>query len=262
MVAVDYFTKWAEAEALANIRDTDVKKFVWKNIVTRFGVPNSLVTDNGLQFDSKTFRTFCSELGIRNKYSTPAYPQSNGQAEAVNKTILNGLKRRLDGAKGRWAEELPSVLWAYRTTPRRSTGETPFSLTYGAEAVIPTEVSLCSARVAEFDPVQNADLMMEHLDWLEECKEAATIRLAEYQQKLAERYNRNVKGREFSAGELVLRKVVGNMRDIAAGKLAQTWEGPYRVTVIAGAGAYYLEDLDERPLPRPWNANNLKKFYA
>ena len=154
------------------------------------------------------------------------------------------------------------VLTIYRTTPRRSTGETPFSLTYGAEAVIPTEVSLCSARVAGFDPVQNADLMMEHLDWLEECREAATVRLAEYQQKLAQRYNRNVKGREFSAGELVLRRVVGNMRDMTAGKLAQSWEGPYRVTAIAGAGAYYLEDLDERPLPQPWNANNLKKFYA
>ena len=262
LVAVDYFTKWAEAEALANIRDTDVKKFVWKNIVTRFGVPNSLVTDNGLQFNSNAFWTFSNELGIRNKYSTPAYPQSNGQIEAVNKTILNGLKRRLDGAKGRWAEELPSVLWAYRTTPRRSMGKTPFSLTYGAEAVMLTEVSLCSARVAGFDPVQNANLMMEHLDRLEECREAATVRLAEYQQKLAQRYNRNVKGREFSVGELVLRKVVGNMRDMAAGKLAQTWEGPYRVTAIAGAGASYLEDLDERPLPRPWNANNLKKFYA
>ena len=59
-------------------------------------------------------------------YFTPAYPQSNGQVEAVNKTILNGLKKRLDGAKGRWAEELPNVLWAYRKTPRRSKGETPF----------------------------------------------------------------------------------------------------------------------------------------
>ncbi|XP_030970090.1 uncharacterized protein LOC115990394 [Quercus lobata] len=118
LVAVDYFTKWAKAEALANIRDIDMKKFVWKNIVTRFGVPNSLITDNGLQFDSKAFRAFCSELGIKNKYSTTAYLQSNGQVEAVNKTILNGLKRRLDGVKGRWAEELPNVLWAYHTTPR------------------------------------------------------------------------------------------------------------------------------------------------
>ena len=97
------------------------------------------------------------------------YPHSNGQAEVTNKTILNGLKRRLDRANGRWAEELPNFLWAYHTTPRRSTGETPFSLTYGAEAVIPTEVNLCSARVVGFDPVQNDGLMLERLDWLEEC---------------------------------------------------------------------------------------------
>ena len=103
--------------------------------------------------------------------------------------------------------------------------------------------------------------MMEHLDWLEECREAATIRFAEYQQRLAQRYNRDVKGREFTAGDLVLRKVVGNMRDVGARKLAQTWEGPYKVTAIASVRAYYLEDLDERPLLRPWNVQNLKKFY-
>ena len=74
LVAVDYFTKWAEAEALANIRDIDVKKFVWKNIVTRFGVPNSLISDNGLQFDSKGFWTFYKDLGIKNRHSTLVYP--------------------------------------------------------------------------------------------------------------------------------------------------------------------------------------------
>ena len=67
--------------------------------------------------------------------------------------------------------------------------------------------------------------------------------------------------REFGAGDLVLRKVRGNTRDINAEKLAPTWEGPYRVTTIAGAGAYYLDDLEEKPLPQPWNAHNLKKFY-
>ena len=116
-----------EAEALANIRDVDVKKFIWKNIVTRFGVPNTLISNNGLQFDSRAFRDFCRDLGIMNRYSTPAYPQSNGQAEAVNKAILNGLKRRLDSAKGNWVEELLNFLWAYQTTPHRSTGETSFS---------------------------------------------------------------------------------------------------------------------------------------
>ena len=76
------------------------------------------------------FRRYCGELGIKNSYSNPTYPQGNGQAEAINKVIVNGLKKRLDVAKGRWVEELPHVLWTYRTTPRRSTGETPFSMTY------------------------------------------------------------------------------------------------------------------------------------
>ena len=108
-------------------------------------MPDTLISDNGLQFDSRAFRDFCRGLGIMNRYSTPIYPQNNRQAEAVNKTILNGLKRRLDGAKGNWAEELPNVLWAYRMTSRRSTGETRFSLTYEAEAVILVEVNMCSA---------------------------------------------------------------------------------------------------------------------
>ena len=110
LVGTDYFTKWVEAEPLANIRDGDVKKFVWKNIVTRFRIPYSLISDNGLQFDSKSFRRYCCELGITNRYSTPAYPQGNGQAEAVNKVIVSGIKKRLDDAKRRWVEELPHVL--------------------------------------------------------------------------------------------------------------------------------------------------------
>ena len=74
LIGTDYFTKWVETEPLANIRDVDAKKFVWKNIVTRFGIPHTLISDNGLQFDSKAFRRYCSELGITNRYSTPAYP--------------------------------------------------------------------------------------------------------------------------------------------------------------------------------------------
>ena len=117
MVDTGYFTKRVEAEPLANIKDVDAKKFIWKNIVSRFGVPHTLISDNGLQFDSKAFRRYCCDLGITNKYSTLAYPQGNEQAEAVNKVIVNGLKKRLDDVKGRWVEELPHVLWTYRTTP-------------------------------------------------------------------------------------------------------------------------------------------------
>ena len=101
MVGTDYFTKWVKLEPLANIRDVDAKRFVWKNIVTRFRIPHTLISDNGLQFDSKAFRRYCYDLGITNKYSIPAYLQGNGQAETVNKVIVNGLKKRLDDAKGK-----------------------------------------------------------------------------------------------------------------------------------------------------------------
>ena len=90
----------------------------------------------------------------------------------------------MEGVKGRWAEKLPSILLAYRMTLRKSTGETPFSLTYEAEAIILVEVNLCSAQLAGFIPTENDELMVKHLDQLEECRELATIQLAEYQQKL------------------------------------------------------------------------------
>ena len=133
LVATDYFTKWVEAEPLANIHYSDVKRFVWKKIVTRFGIPQILVSDNDSDY---------SELGIINRYLTLGYPQGNFQAKATNKSIVNGLKRRLDDSKGKWIEELPSILWAHRTTPCRSTSETPFLMTYESEAVIPTEVGM------------------------------------------------------------------------------------------------------------------------
>ena len=94
LVATDYFSKWVEAEAYASIKDKDVTKFVWKNIICRFGIPQTIIADNGPQFDSIAFRNFCSELNIRNSYSTPHYPQSNGQAETTNKTLITALKKR------------------------------------------------------------------------------------------------------------------------------------------------------------------------
>lgn len=99
---------WVEAEPLANIRDMDVKRFVWKNIAAWFGVSKILILDNGLQFDSKAFQRYCLELGINDRYLTLSYSQSNGQAEATNKSIVNGLKSRLNDLKGRWTEELLS----------------------------------------------------------------------------------------------------------------------------------------------------------
>ena len=158
LVGSNYFTKWVEVEPLANIKDVDAKKFVWKNIITLFGVPRTLISDNGLQFDSKSFIRYCCDLGTTNRYSTPAYPQGNGQAEAINKVIVNGLKKKLDDAKGKWVEELPHVLWTYRTTPWKLTWETLFSMVYGAKAVIPLETGFPMLKTSSFSPSSNNEL--------------------------------------------------------------------------------------------------------
>ena len=136
VVGIDYFTKWVEVEALATITKKNVWSFVWKCIVCRFGIPRVLVSDNGKQFDNDSFRDFCSQLEIKNHYSSPTHPQANGQVKVTNRSLLKIIKTRLEGAKGIWPEELPSILWAYRTIVRTPTGETPFWLTYGSEAVI------------------------------------------------------------------------------------------------------------------------------
>ena len=84
VVGIDYFTKWVEAEALATITEKNIWSFVWRCIICRFGIPRVLVLDNGKQFDNESFQDFCSQLGIRNHYSSSAHPQANGQVEVTN----------------------------------------------------------------------------------------------------------------------------------------------------------------------------------
>ncbi|XP_050259725.1 uncharacterized protein LOC126704757 [Quercus robur] len=201
------------------------------------------------------FLILCSALGLSlngawTLYSTPTYPQGNGQAEAVNKVIVSGLKRGWN-ARGKWVEKLPHVLWTYWITPHRSTGETPFSMTYEAEAVIPLETRFPTLRTSSFTPSYNDELLEKSLDLIEERRENAMVQLAYYQHKLKQGYDANVKLRPLAPGDLVLRKVLGTAKNPALGKLGPNWERPYRITSVAGIGAYYLEDLDENTVLRP-----------
>ncbi|XP_016195145.1 uncharacterized protein LOC107636127 [Arachis ipaensis] len=125
IVAVDYYTKWIEAEPLATISSSNCRKFMWRQVITRFGIPEVVISDNGTQFTDKKFVEFLAGLGIKQKFSSVEHPQTNGQVESANKVILLGLKKRLDNKKGAWADELASVLWSYYTTEQSAMGETP-----------------------------------------------------------------------------------------------------------------------------------------
>ena len=174
---------------------------------------------------------------------------------------MSGLKKRLDDTKGRWVEKLPHILWTYRTTPRRSIRETPFSMTYGAEAVIPLETGFPMLRPSLFTPDSNDNLLEKSLDLTKEQRENAMILLAYYQQKLKQGYDSSVKLRPLAPGDLVFQRVVGTVKNPAWGKLGLNWEGPYCITSVEGIGAYFLEDLNENVVSRPWNVNNLRRYY-
>ncbi|GMP97749.1 hypothetical protein CsSME_00045889 [Camellia sinensis var. sinensis] len=219
IAAIDYFTKWIEAEALAFIKKKDVKKFVWNNIITQFEIPKAPILDNGTQFDGRIFRGFCEEHKIKSYNSTLAYPQANGQAEALNEVILDGLKKRLEKVKGKWIEELPHVLWFYRTTLRWSTREMPFALAYDMGTVIPLEISLPIIRSKNFDLDLNGEAIALELDLAKERMKKTLIHIAAYQQELSRKYNKIVHPRQFKVGDWVLLKVTGNTVIPGDGKL-------------------------------------------
>ena len=142
----------------------------------------------------------------------------------------------LDDTKGKWVEELPHVLWTYITTRCTSTGETPFSMTYGAETVIPLETGFPTSRTSSFNPSNNDEQLTKSLDLIEEKRENVMVQLAYYLQKLKQGYDANVKLKPLTPNDLVLRKVVGAAKNPTWGKLGPNWEGPYRITLEARSG--------------------------
>ena len=139
-----------------------------------------IISNNGGQFDNQNFRDFCSGLGIKNQFSSPGHPQANGQTEVTNRMLLKIIKAWLEEAKGAWPEEFPNVLWAYRTTAGTPTGETPFKLTYGIEAIIPVKVEVTSMRREVFSEDSNDVQLTVNLNWLDKVRDRASQKMMKY----------------------------------------------------------------------------------
>ena len=140
-------------------------------------------------------------------------------------------------------DEPHGVLWAYRTTARRSTGISPFAISYGMEAIIPTEIDIPTI-LSDMPEQENAELVIKDLDMIDELRESTAICIASYQCRLSNSYNKRVKPRMFQPGDLVLRKVFENIADPEARKFQPNWEGPYLVTRAGESGSYTLDKLD------------------
>ncbi|NP_063998.1 orf764 (mitochondrion) [Beta vulgaris subsp. vulgaris] len=262
IVAVDYFTKWIEAEPTKFIKARQVRSFIWKNIITRFGIPQCIVFDHGTQFDCDTIKDYCAEFKIKFASAAVCHPQSNGQAEAANKQILLALQKKLEEHKGLWADLVPEVLWANRTTEKGATGKSPFSLAFGAEAVVPIEVGLPSFRVQHYDPEVNEQLMREALDQLPEMRLQAALKLAAQKNRMSRIYNRRVRHRPLTEGDLVLRRTAAVGKGNVHGKFTANWEGPYQICEQVAPGSYKLMTVEGEPLKNSFNADVLKKYFV
>nr|GEV03234.1 reverse transcriptase domain-containing protein [Tanacetum cinerariifolium] len=203
IVAMDYFTKWIEAKAMATI--------------------------TGGQFADNPFKDWCDKLNIAQRFASVKHPQSNGLAERANRSLGEGIKARLGEGNKNWVEELPHILWAHRTMIKSSHGDTPFSLTYGTKAVIPAEIGMPTYHTAAVDVVNNDKELRLNLDLLEERRERVAVCEARAKSKMMKYYNARVCGVAFKPGDFVYRSNDA-IHAVAGGKLGPKWEGPYEVT--------------------------------
>ena len=187
IMTTDYLTKWVEVEPMTTTTtttQTDIERFIWRNIICRFGIPQFIVTNNGPQFADEDLTKFFQKYNIKQHMSMPRYPQGNGQVEASNKTIIDCLKKSLTNKKGKWPDELLGCLWAYRTTKRWAIGETPFSLAIGSKAIIHPNIILPSISTLLPNIEWKRKKMATSLDLTEEKLEQTITRIAAYQQQL------------------------------------------------------------------------------
>jgi hypothetical protein len=189
-------------------------------------------------------------------------PRANGQVERAIVLIIDGLKKRLynENSKkgGKWIYELPHVVWGLRTQPSEATGQTPFFLVYGSEAILPADIMWKSPRVEMYNKGEVDEARQLELDSVEEARCTALIQSARYLQGIRRYHDRNVRERSFSIGDLVLHRI-----QVESGlhKLNSRWEGPFVVKHVTRPGSYRLQYPEGQAIPNSWNIQNLRKFY-
>eukprot|EP00253_Pinus_taeda_P026370 PITA_26370 len=160
LTATDYFTKWIEAIPRRQANDSTIIQFLEGNILSRFGYPEKIITDNAAAFKSKNMINFCHKFHITLGHSTTYYPQGNGLAESSNKSLINIIKKVLEENKKNWHMKLTNALWADRLSTKRSIGMSPYELVYGMEARFPSSlgiptIKLVNTQVVPYDSQGN-----------------------------------------------------------------------------------------------------------
>jgi hypothetical protein len=211
----------------------------------RYKLPHRIITDLGSNFNNHQFWEYCENSGIDIRYVSVAHPQANGQVERANGLVLDALKKRLHNAAntkgGKWIKEIPNALWGLRTQPTKPTGQSPYFLVYGSEAILPADVMWDSPVVEQYNEGISEDNRQVDNDGLEEAHCVALVQSARYLEGIRRYHDRNNKERSFNIGDLVLRRIQNTE---GLHKLSSPWEGPFTVGRITGPGSYRLQTLE------------------
>ncbi|XP_026410404.1 protein NYNRIN-like [Papaver somniferum] len=263
ITAIEDTTKWVEVIPLKDYVGATIATFIKECIICIFGAPMIIREDNAKSFVNKDMMDLLQQYNVRLHTSTPYYPQGNGQAEPSNKTLIRVLRRIVEDHPRECHEQLPLAVWAYRISKRSSTGVSPYSLVYGEDAILTTEIAIPSARVSMASHTTPDEVSrFSHLDTIEE-RRARAERFAEaYRKRTTYYYNQNVKERIFEVEDLVLKIAPHVQCNASAGKFAANWEGPFRVRKVAESGYYKLRRMNGTKIKSPINGKWLKKFYA
>ncbi|KAK2986185.1 hypothetical protein RJ640_006220 [Escallonia rubra] len=264
IVATDYFTKWTEAKPMKAVTQESVITFIKENIIHRFGLPQTITADRGTIFTGGQIREFAKEYRFEIINYTPYYAQANGQAEATNKSIKHIMERAIEDSPNEWLRLLSKGLWAFRTSPRSSTGITPYALTYGHDPILPMEITVKSFRVAMQNSLAVAEYneaMAIELEDLGDHRLDALDRLHAQKLKVSKSYNRRVLPKTFHEGSLVWETILPiGSKDSKFGKWSPNWEGPFVLHKVLRGGAYWLKSLEGRLHAKPINGRYLKGY--
>jgi hypothetical protein len=177
--------------------------------------------------------------------------------------VLDALKKRLHDAAnskgGKWIKELTNVLWGLRTQPSKPTGQSPYFLVYGSEAILPADVMWVSPAIEQYNEGISEDSKRVDIDRLEEARCAALVQSARYLEGIRRYHDRSVKERSFNVGDLILRRIQNTE---GLHKLSSPWEGPFTVAKVTGPGSYHLKTLEGEDVNNSWNIDQLCRFYT
>nr|AAT85304.1 reverse transcriptase (RNA-dependent DNA polymerase) domain containing protein [Oryza sativa Japonica Group]ABF96312.1 retrotransposon protein, putative, unclassified [Oryza sativa Japonica Group] len=265
LVATDYFTKWVEAIPLKKVDSGDAIQFFQEHIIYRFGIPQTITTDQGSIFVSDEFVQFADSMGIKLLNSSPYYAQANGQAEASNKSLIKLIKRKISDYPRQWHTRLAEALWSYRMACHGSIQVPPYKLVYGHEAVLPWEVRIGSRRIELQDDLiadEYYNLMADEREDLVQSQLRAIAKVTKDKERVARHYNKKVVPKDFLEGELVWKLILPiGTRDSKFGNWSPNWEGPFQIYRVVSKGAYMLQGLDGDVYGRALNGKYLKKYY-